>query len=183
MRRILLAASLAGLTLPQLASAAPMTLQLTAGNMLAQTHSHAMIMSVTGTFRQLSGTLDYDLAAKTCHVDVTFVVKSLELPNALIRSQTMSQDFLDPAQYPTQHYTGTCQGDMLVGALTMRGETHPFDMSITYETRDGQVIGMHTEGKLNRYDWGLNGHSMTVGKIIKVTNDISLDGQPPKPAS
>src|SRR3984885_2332519 len=95
--------SIAGLILtlaPLAAAAQPMTLQLTEGNMLAQTHSHALIMGVTGTFRKLSGRLDFDPTAKTCHIDLTLMVKSLELPNALIRSQTMSKDFLDPAEYP-----------------------------------------------------------------------------------
>jgi len=164
------------------AQAAPMALQLTAGNMLAQTHSHAIIMTVTGTYRQLHGTFDYDLAAKTCRVDVTFEVNSLELPNALIRAQTMSQGFLDPAEYPETHFVGTCQGDNLVGNLTLRGQTHPFTMAITYETAGSQVTGIHTEGTLNRYDWGLTGLSMTVGKTIRVTNDISLNGQAPSPS-
>jgi polyisoprenoid-binding protein YceI len=177
------ALALSPLALAVPARAAPMTLQLTAANMLAQTHSHAIIMTVTGTYRQLSGTMNYDLAAKTCAVDVTFEVKSLELPNALIRSQTMSQGFLDPDQYPETHFSGTCQGDSLVGNLTLRGETHPFTMAITYETAGGQVTGLHTEGSLNRYDWGLKGLGMTVGKTIRVTNDISLNGQPPAPPS
>jgi polyisoprenoid-binding protein YceI len=175
------ASSVALLMFPLCAAAAPMTLNLTAGNMLAQTHSHAIIINTTGTFRQLSGTLDYDLAAGTCSVDVTFVVESLELPNALIRSQTMSPGFLDPAKYPTQHYAGTCQGDMLMGNLTMHGQTHPFDMKVTYEKTGGQVTGLHLEGVLNRYDWGVSGLSMTVNKMIRVTNDISLNGQPPVP--
>ena len=135
-----------------------MTLTLNAGNMLAQTHSHAIVLTVTGTFRQLSGTLNFDPAAKTCNVDVTFVVESLELPNALIRSQTMSADFSgNPAQYPTQHYVGTCQGDQMVGDLTMRGQTHPFNMAITREMTGGKLTGLHIEGRLNRYDWGLTG--------------------------
>ena len=163
------------------ASAAPQTLQLNASDMLAQTHSHAIITTVTGTFRQLSGTLNFDPEAKTCSVNVTLVVESLALPNLLIRSQTMSEGFLDPAQYPTQHYVGTCQGDTLVGNLTMRGQTHPFNMTITNEVTNGQLTGLHLEGKLNRYDWGLNGLGMTVGKVIRVTNDISLNGQPPVP--
>ncbi len=167
--------------LPLAAAAQPMTMALTPGNMLAQTHSHALILSVTGTYRQLSGRLDFDPAAKTCHVDVTFVVESLELPNALIRSQTMSEGFLDPAQYPTQHYTADCVAGKLQGELTMRGQTHPFDMAISYRTSNGQITSMHTEGVLNRYNWGLNGLGMTVGKMIRVTNDISLDGKPPAP--
>jgi polyisoprenoid-binding protein YceI len=166
---------------PLAAHAQSMSLPLTAGDMLAQTHSHAIIVNVTGTFSELSGTLNYDLAAKTCHVDATFIVKSLQLPNALVRSQTMSASFLDPDQYPTQHYVGDCQGDKLVGQLTMRGQTHPFDMDQTLVTKNGVVTGIHTEGTLNRYDWGLDGNGMTVGKMIKVTNDISLNGQPPVP--
>jgi polyisoprenoid-binding protein YceI len=177
------AGSLALLALPPGAAAVPMTLDLTAGNMLAQTHSHAIIINTTGTFRQLSGRLNYDLAAGTCSVDVTFVVESLALPNALIRSQTMSSGFLDPAEYPTQHYTGTCKGDTLMGNLAMRGQTHEFNMSVTYEKTDGQVTGLHLEGVVNRYDWGLDGLSMTVNKMIRVTNDISLNGRPPVPPS
>jgi len=182
MRRILLGASLlAPLMMPLPASAAPMVLQLTPGNMLAQTHSHAIILNITGTFQQLSGTLNFDPAAGTCSIDVTFVVKSLTAPNSLIYSQVMSQGFLDAADYPTQHYVGTCQGNQLIGHLTMRGQTHPFNMTITNEMTNGQLTGIHTEGVLNRYDWGINGMTMTVGKMIRATNDISLTGQPPVP--
>jgi polyisoprenoid-binding protein YceI len=181
MKTRLFAAAALPLLFAQAAAAAPMSLQLTAADMLAQTHSHALVMTVTGTYRQLAGRLTYDLAAKTCAVDVTFDVKSLALPNAIIRSQTMSQGFLDPAEYPTTHFAGTCQGGNLVGNLTLRGQTHPFTMAVTYETANGQVTGLHTEGALNRYDWGLTGLTMTVGKTIRVTNDISLNGQPPTP--
>jgi polyisoprenoid-binding protein YceI len=175
------AAALSNIFLAQAATAAPMSLQLTAADMLAQTHSHAIIMTVTGTYQKLSGTLTYDLPAKTCSVDVTFDVNSLALPNQIIRAQTMSQGFLDPAEYPTTHFAGTCQGDTLVGNLTLRGQTHPFTMAVTQEMTGGQVTALHLEGTLNRYDWGLTGLTMTVGKNIRVTNDISLNGQPPAP--
>jgi polyisoprenoid-binding protein YceI len=181
MKRSLLAAATLLTALATGAQAAPMVLQLTAGNMLAQTHSHAIILTITSKFQELSGKLTFDPAAKTCAIDVTFVVESMTSPNSLIRSQTMSKDFLDPQDFPTQRYTGTCQGDTMVGNLTMRGQTHPFNMTITNETTNGQLTGFHTEGTLNRYDWGLNGMSMTVGKMIRVTNDISLNGQPPVP--
>ncbi len=168
--------------LPGTALAQPMTMKLSAGNMLAQTHSHSMMFTITGTFRQLSGTLDYDLAAKTCHIDITLVVESMELPNALVRSQTMSSSFLDPQDYPTQRFVGDCSGNTLTGQLTMHGQTHQTVATITYVTDgSGVVTGIHTDGTLNRYDWGLNGNSMTVGKMIDVTNDISLNGQPPVP--
>jgi polyisoprenoid-binding protein YceI len=181
MRRVLLLGAVALGVLVHNAQAAPMVLQLTAGNMLAQTHSHAIIMNITGTYRQLSGTLNFDPDAKTCSIDVTFVVRSLTSPNAIIRSQTMSKNFLDPDDYPNTHYVGTCQGDNLVGNLTLRGQTHPFTMAVTYESTGGAVTGIHTEGVLNRYNWGIAGMSMTVGQNIRVTNDISLNGQPPVP--
>jgi polyisoprenoid-binding protein YceI len=161
--------------LPFIAVAAPVTVVLTPQNMLAQTHSRAVFVSVTGTFRQLSGTLVYDQAAQTCHVDVTFVVKSLALPNALIRSQTMSAGFLDPDEYPTQHYAGDCAGDVLKGNLTMRGQTHPFDMAVSRTFTGTVLTALHLEGTLDRYDWGLAGLTMTVGKMIRVTNDIVLN--------
>jgi polyisoprenoid-binding protein YceI len=170
----------AGLALlPGLACAAPMSLDLTPGNMLAQTHSHGMMLPVTGTFRQLSGKLNYDPATGACSIDATFVVVSLELPNAMLRDQTMSKGFLDPTDYPTQHYEGTCQKGVLVGNLTMHGQTHGFNMTLTPEPATGQTTGMHLEGVLNRHDWGINGLNLLVGDNIRITNDISLNGQPP----
>jgi polyisoprenoid-binding protein YceI len=174
-------ATLCPLALINTAHAAPVTLALTPGNMLAQTHSHAIILSITGTYQQLSGTLNYDPAAKTCRINVTFIVRSLTAPNAFMRSQTMSKGFLDPADYPQTRYTGTCEGGQLVGNLSLRGQTHPFNMRLTYEGTDAQPTAIHAEGTLNRYEWGVNGLGMTVGKNIRVTNDISLTGKPPIP--
>jgi polyisoprenoid-binding protein YceI len=181
MKRVFLSGAAALGLLAHSAQAAPMVLNLTPGNMLAQTHSHAMIMTITGTYRQLSGTLNFDPAAKTCNIDVTFVVRSLTSPNALIRSQTMSKGFLDPDDFPETHYVGTCQGNSLVGNLTLRGQTHPFTMALTYESTGGVLTAIHTEGILNRYNWGVAGMSLTVSQNIRVTNDISLNGQPPVP--
>jgi hypothetical protein len=44
---------MAMLLLPSAALAQPMTLKLTAGNMLARTYSHSMVFTITGTFKQL----------------------------------------------------------------------------------------------------------------------------------
>ncbi len=161
------------------AQAAPETMPLTPGNMRAETHSHAMIMTVTGTYRQLTGTLMFDPATKACRIDVTFTVASLSSPNALIHAQVMSKDFLDPADYPLTHYAATCQGGRLVGQLTLHGQTHAFDMSLTYTGAGAEITAIHAAGAFDRYDWGLTGHAMTIGKMIGVTNDISLNGEAP----
>lgn len=160
-------------------------LQLTPGNMLSQTHSSAVLFTITGTYRKLSGTLNFDPVAKTCSIDVTFMTKSLALPNAIVRSQVMSKGFLDPDQYPKTSFVGKCanKGTELDGSLTLHGETHPFDMKLTEVMKGGKLVGFDSVGKLNRYHWGLNGLKMVVGKTITVTNAISLNGQPPKPAN
>ena len=174
----ILAAGLA-LLLPCAAGAAPVSLSLTPGNMLAQTHSHSLLVPMTGTFRKLWGRLNYDPATGGCSVDVTFLVTSLQLPNALIRQQTMSKNFLDPADYPETRFTGACQHGVLVGSLTMHGQTHDFNMTLTPEMAAGRLTGVHLEGTLNRHAWGIDGLQMLVGTMIRITNDISLDGQPP----
>jgi hypothetical protein len=63
----------------------------------------------------------------------------------------------------------------------MRGQTHRFNMALNYVMSGNRLAEIHAEGTLNRYDWGLDGLTMTVGKMIRVTNDISVDGQPPAP--
>ena len=180
MKRLLIALLALGLPLP--AAAAPMLLQLSAANMLAQTHSRALLLSTTGTFRQLSGTLRFDAATGACAIDATFVVQSLALPNALMRQQTMSAGFLDPARYPLQHYVATCQGAKLTGNLTMHGQTHAFTMAVRWQRQSGAPATLHAAGTLNRQDWGIDGLKLLVGDTIRVTNDISLNGMPPAPA-
>ncbi len=181
MNRTPLYALLATLAGSGIAHAAPETLQLTPGNMLAQTHSGAMLFTVTGTYRQLAGTLSFDPVAKTCAVDVTFQTRSLALPNAIVRGQVMAKDFLDPEKYPTSRYVGTCtqDGTMLAGELTNHGQTHKFDMAVTYRMVDGKLADIDTAGSFDRFHWGLTGQAMTVSKMIRVTNKISLDGKPP----
>lgn len=161
------------------AQAAPQSLVLSPRDMLAETHSRALMLSFTGTYRQLSGVLDFDPQAGTCHIDVRFVVRSLTAPNALMRARAMSRTFLDPADFPETRYVGTCEGSRLVGSLTLRGQTHPFDMALTYFGTPGRPVAVHAEGVLNRYDWGLDGLRMSIGKTIRITNDIALDGRPP----
>ena len=185
MKRLLL---LAGLTLGLLAMAPPAQaaeemLKLTPGNMLAQTHSHAIMFNVSGTFRKLSGTLTFDSATHACAIDALFVVRSLTAPTMMIRAQVMSKDFLDPDQYPTMRFQGACRanGTLLAGTLTMHGQTHPFAMKLTDVMQNGHLVGFDTTGTLNRYVWGLNGLKMLVGPTITVTNKVSLDGKPPQP--
>ena len=182
-RLLLLAGVMLGLLSVALPSqAAEEMLQLTPGNMLAQTHSHAVLFNVAGTFRKLSGTLTFNPAAHSCAIDAFFIVRSLTSPTLMIRAQVMSKDFLDPAQYPTMRFQGKCRanGTLLAGALTMHGQTHPFTMKLTDVMQGGQLVGFDTTGTLNRYAWGLNGLKMLVGPTITVTNKVSLNGKLPR---
>ena len=171
--------SVAGLLLSGQAEAAPQSLVLSPLDMRAQIHSHAMAMAFISTYQQLSGVLQFDPQARTCHIDARFEVRSLTSPNALMRARTMSKSFLDPQDFPETRYVGQCTGNQLSGNLTLRGQTHPFDMVLTYSGPPGQPVAVHAEGVLNRYDWGLNGLQLALGKNIRITNDISLNGTPP----
>ncbi|CAG4929339.1 unnamed protein product [Acidocella sp. C78] len=159
-------------------------LRLTPGNMLAQTHSTALLFTITGTYRQLSGTLVFDPAANTCRIDVTFATASLALPNALVRAQVMSRGFLDPDQYPQTRFIGRCKagGTRIDGRLTMHGQTHRFSMALTKRFSGGKLVGFHSIGRLDREHWGIDGLDMLVGRTITVIDDISLDGRRPHPA-
>ena len=181
MKRLLLSALLAIGWLPP-AFAAPEILQLTPGNMLAETHSHAAFFGVSGHFRKLSGTLRFDPATRQCAINTAFVVKSLTAPTLMIRAQVMSKDFLDPDRYPIMRFEGRCRenGSVLAGALTMHGQTHPFAMRVTDVYSNGRLTEFKTSGTLDRYEWGLDGLKMLVGPKITVTDAVSLDGRPPQ---
>lgn len=155
LRVVLFAGCMLGIaTSPALA--APEVLQLTAGNMLAQTHSRSLLFTITGTYRQLTGTLTFDPVARTCTVNTLFQTRSLALPNSIVRGQVMSKGFLDPDQYPTSSYTGHCVDNAteLAGDLTMHGQTHPFTMKVTFRKTNGRLTAIDTKGSLNRFEWG-----------------------------
>lgn len=180
MAKVFLAGALAALLAIATARAAPEVLLLTPGNMLAQSRTSTLLLTVTGTYRRLSGTLRFDPETRACAVDVTFRTRSLALPNALVRRQVMSKSFLDPAKYPTSRFAGTCadHGTQLSGTLTTHGETHPFAMKLRYVVRDGRLVGLDATGAFDRYEWGLKGLGM-VGRTVRVTDKISLDGKLP----
>jgi polyisoprenoid-binding protein YceI len=161
------------------AVAAPQQLILSPANTLAQTHSHAVVLAFAGTYRQLTGSLVFDPGLRSCTIDVTFNVASLTAPSAMLRGKMMAKNFLDPHDYPLTHYHGACRGNRLIGNLTLRGQTHAFDMDVAYVGNPDRPTAIHAAGSIDRYQWGIYGLRLLASREIRVTDDISLNGQPP----
>ncbi len=71
---------------------------------------------------------------------------------------------MDVARYPDLAYHGTCQGDTVVGDLTMHGETHPLNLDCARAAGAVRAVG-----RLRRSEWGINGSPLLGGQTIRIT--------------
>jgi polyisoprenoid-binding protein YceI len=84
-----------------------------------------------GRFDKKEGTVQFDRAAKTGKVEITFETGSVNSGVPALNTHLMSKDFFDSAEFPTAKFVGdkfTFNGDKVAevaGTLTMRGKTNP----------------------------------------------------------
>jgi polyisoprenoid-binding protein YceI len=117
-----------------------------------------------GSFTRFNGVMRYDPSnTRTCHVMLQIEASSLTMSNETIRDRIIGPDMMDVRRFPDLAFQGTCQGEAVLGDLTMHGETHP--VSLEY-TRSGGTI--EATGRLHRADWGITGGSLIGGSIIRI---------------
>lgn len=167
----------AALALPVAAAAAPVTLPLDPDHSRVSLRGYAFGLTPTdGQFNAYKGTLTLSPPGMdTCTVDMTLQAKSLKMSMGMVTDMVLAPDFLDPDKYPELVYHGTCRSNgagklpTLAGQLTMHGQTHPFDMAVTY--KNGVLT---TAGTLKREEWGVNGRETMIGHQVKVTVTVRL---------
>lgn len=108
-------------------------------------HTTAMYQSVhfgtstlRGNFLEKEGTVEFDKAAKTGKVEITFQTASVNSGVPALNTHLKGKDFFDVATYPTAVFTGdkfTFDGDKVksvAGTLTMMGKTLPLTLTATH---------------------------------------------------
>ena len=70
---------------------------------------------------------------------------------------------MDVAQFPELAFHGACQGERVIGDLTMHGQTHP--VTLDYTRSAGTIVAT---GRLRRADWGITGSPLTGGSTIRI---------------
>lgn len=161
--------ALAGLTAPR-AQAEPRTFALDPAHLhVGFLVEHIGFAKTLGVFTEIEGTVVFDEEARSLDsIDVTIQADSVHTGHERRDDHLRGGDFLDVAAHPeiaftltdanpTGPRTGTITGD-----LTMRGETHPVTLDVTwnksgrYPFGDEQyVVGISARGALQRSLWGM----------------------------
>ena len=149
---------------------------------------HLKITKVRGRFGSFEGKVDVpEDDALDAHVEVTIDAASIDT-NSEDRDQHLrSEDFLWVEQHPTLEFSSTgleeVQGGYrMVGDLTMRGETHPVELELTYGglTEDpwGNTRALFAaETTIDREQWGLTWNQALEAGGVLVSKDIKVEIQ------
>jgi polyisoprenoid-binding protein YceI len=122
------------------------------------------LIPLDGKFTRFHGWMRYDPAnAGGCQVMLEIEAGSLAMSNEMIRDRITGPGMMDVTRFPDLAFDGTCQGDAVVGDLTMHGETHP--VTLDYIRSAGTIVAT---GKVRRAEWGINGSPLIGGPMIRI---------------
>jgi polyisoprenoid-binding protein YceI len=145
---------------------------------------HLVISTVTGTFRDFSGSFSYDnKSEKNIRIDAKAMVASLSTENKKRDIHLKSADFFDATKFPEITFkskdikkTGDKTYD-ISGDFTMHGitKTVVFHSTIlgTMKAFGQDHIGIKAEAKINRQDFKMN-FSSVVDAIPIVGNNVAI---------
>ena len=121
-----------------------------------------------GRFDRKEGTVQFDRAARTGKVEVSFETNSISTGVAMLDKHLQSADFFDTARHPTAKFVGdkfSFNGDkvtQVAGTLTLRGKTQAvvlkaanFNCYLTPMLRR-ETCGGDFQATIKRSQWGID---------------------------
>jgi polyisoprenoid-binding protein YceI len=138
-----------------------------------------------GRFDKKEGTVQFDKAAKTGKVDITFEIASVNTGVAAMNKHLLNDDFFSADKFPTARFVGdrfSFNGDKVAevaGQLTLKGKTAPATLkALNFNCYDSpmlkrEVCGGDFETVIDRTQWGIDyglayGFSKNVKLVIQV---------------
>jgi polyisoprenoid-binding protein YceI len=148
---------------------------------------HAMVTSVRGYFHEFEGRLHLDAdnpAASTA--SVTIKVASIDTGQEQRDAHLRSPDFFDVETYPEITFVSTGVNPVddetyrLTGDLTIRDQTRPVTLEITYNgsAKDpfgNRRAGFEGKGTVNRKDWGLTWNAVLETGGIMISEKVRVE--------
>jgi polyisoprenoid-binding protein YceI len=138
-----------------------------------------------GRFAEKDGVVEFDKAAKTGKVSISFPIKDVNTGVVLMDKHLQSAEFFDVEKFPTASFVGdkfSFNGDKVTeisGMLTLKGQAHPVTLKADnfncYQNPmlKREVCGGDFEAVIDRTQWGMDyglayGFSKNVKLIIQV---------------
>jgi polyisoprenoid-binding protein YceI len=122
------------------------------------------LIPLDGKFTRFHGWMRYDPSnPSACQVMLEIEAGSLAMSSETIRDRITGPGMMDVAHFPDLAFSGTCQGEAVVGDLTLHGETHP--VALDYTRSAGTIIAT---GRIRRGEWGITGSPLIGGPTIRI---------------
>lgn len=145
--------------------------------------NHLGFSVMRGFFRDTTGTLELDTAAKTGKLEAVVKTTSLMAGQDALIEHLKSKDFFNVAEFPTATVKAdkfSFDGEKPVkaeGSLTLLGVTKPVTLNITpmkCDVRMGKdfVCGADVSTTIKRSDWGMKAYVPFVGDDVKITVEV-----------
>jgi polyisoprenoid-binding protein YceI len=172
------------------ALAAPMTYRFDPSHSFVRFgYGHMGFSHQQSQFDKVSGSLTYDVAAKTGSANVVIDISSLASGVSALNEKLQSADFFDVAKYPTASFQSTqlrFEGDTpvaLEGNLTVHGVTRPVTLTITHfkhgmNMMKRQEIGGDATATVKRSDFGMGQYVPLVDDAVTLNVDFEAAQAP-----
>jgi len=151
---------------------------------------HAMVTTVHGSFKEFEGTLELDGDnPEQSSASLVIQAASFDSGNAQRDGHVKGADFLDVESYPTLAFASTSvrrnsDGFVLVGDLTIRGNSRPVEIAVELEgvANDpfgNERVGLSGTTTISRKDFGLTWNvalesgGILVSDKVKISLDVS----------
>ncbi len=177
---------LPALLVASLAQAAPVTYDIDPTHTYPSFEADHMGLSIwRGKLNQSAGTIVYDKANGSGHVDVQMALTSIDFGLDAMNAWARGKDFFNVDRHPTAAFRGRFDGGAggvparVVGELTLNGQTRPVTLAIhqlkciPHPMLKRDFCGADASGSFNRDDFGLGagkdwGFKMDVALRIQV---------------
>jgi polyisoprenoid-binding protein YceI len=122
------------------------------------------LIPLDGKFTRFHGWMRYDPShSGACQVMLEIAGGSLTMSSEAIRDRIIGPGMMDVTRYPELAFNGSCEGEAVVGDLTMHGQTHKVTLDITRSA--GTIVAT---GRLRRTEWGITGSPLIGGSTIRI---------------
>jgi len=133
-----------------------------------------------GSFAQWHATIRFDAAhPANSAFDVTVDTTSAATGDSDRDSALPGADFFNATRYPQAHFATTgfnrIDGRRVLahGKLSLRGETRPLDLTVTFSPQPDGTAQMDVTGTLKRLDYGVGGGEYADTSVIG--NEVTID--------
>lgn len=149
---------------------------------------HLMVSKVTGTFGEITGTIEVAGDPVESRVEIVADASTVDTGTSDRDNHLRSPDFLDAEKYPEIRFASTGiapngENWKLTGDLTIRDITKPATFDVVYEGSATDPYGNEkaaftASGQIDREAWGLTwnvpleGGGVLVSKHLKVEFDV-----------